>query len=125
MTSSMKNVIATVLVAAIVVPYIGYLIWGEMPFLKDPRGMGATGLILGVAAALVVGRAMLDPAPMSRLALGTGAVAVVLGAATVWLETNEGILAVFIACIAVTWVLGETAYAQSRTQSGRRVVHAR
>jgi hypothetical protein len=33
-----KNTIASLLVAAILVPYVGYLLRGEMPFLKDPRG---------------------------------------------------------------------------------------
>jgi hypothetical protein len=30
------DVIATLLVAAIVVPYLGYLAWGDMPFIQDP-----------------------------------------------------------------------------------------
>jgi len=45
-----KELIATILFAAIAVAYVGYLINGEMPFIKDPRGMSATGLVLGVAA---------------------------------------------------------------------------
>jgi hypothetical protein len=124
MRSSTKNVIATVLVAAIVVPYIGYLVWGEMPFLKDPRGMGATGLILGVAAAVVVGRAVFDPAPLSRAASATGVIALVTGIATVWAETSEGLLAAFIGLIVLTWVLGELAYSGSRADAGRRMAHS-
>ena len=110
MRTDVRNIVATVLVALILVPYLGYLVWGEMPLLQDPRGMGATGLILGLAAAAVVGRAALDPAPLSRAALGAGAVALVLGVATVWAETNEGLLAVFMAAIAVTWALGQASY---------------
>lgn len=41
------------LVLAIGVPYMGYLINGEMPFIKDPRGMSAVGLVLGTIAYLV------------------------------------------------------------------------
>lgn len=51
-----KDLIGTILIAAIAIPYVGYLINGEMPFIKDPRGMSATGLVLGVAAYLVVRR---------------------------------------------------------------------
>jgi hypothetical protein len=69
------DVIATLLVAAIVVPYLGYLAWGDMPFIQDPRGMAATGLILGLAAALVAGRAAFEAEPMHRAALASGAVA--------------------------------------------------
>ena len=31
-----KDLIATLLIAAVVVPYVGYLIWGEMPFIPGP-----------------------------------------------------------------------------------------
>lgn len=43
-----KYLVATVSVAAIAVPCIGYLARGERPFIKDPRGMSATGLVLGM-----------------------------------------------------------------------------
>lgn len=41
---------AGTLLAAIAVPYIGYLIRGDMPFVQDPRGMAAIGLVVGVVA---------------------------------------------------------------------------
>ena len=45
-----RDLVATLLVVAIAVPYVGYLIDGEMPFVKDARGMSAVGLILVVLA---------------------------------------------------------------------------
>jgi hypothetical protein len=51
-----RDGVATPLVAAIVVPYVGYLVRGSMPFIQDPRGMAATGLVLGLPAAAVAGR---------------------------------------------------------------------
>lgn len=124
MRSSTKNLVATVLVAAIVVPYIGYLLWGEMPFLEDPRGMAATALILGVAAAIVVGRAALDSAALSRAASATGGLALVAGIAAVWVGTSEGLLAACIGLIVLTWVLGELAYSGSRATAGRPMAHS-
>jgi hypothetical protein len=32
-----KDLLASILFAAIAVPYVGYLINDEMPFIKDPR----------------------------------------------------------------------------------------
>src|SRR3954465_71814 len=61
-----KDVVATVLVALIVVPYINYLVAGEMPFIKDPGGMAASALILGTAAALIAGRGAFTPEPWHR-----------------------------------------------------------
>ena len=104
-----KDVVATVLVAAVVVPYLGYLIAGEMPFIKDPRGMAATGLVLGLAAAIVVGRDAFTPRPLHRAALATGVVAFALGVAALWAETSEVVLALFVVALVLTWGLGEVA----------------
>jgi hypothetical protein len=54
MRLTIRDAIATVLVLAIGVPYVGYLVNGEMPFVKDPRGMSAVGLVLGAVAWLVL-----------------------------------------------------------------------
>ncbi|MGY1669810.1 hypothetical protein [Geodermatophilus sp. SYSU D00710] len=120
MTSTTRNTIATVLVAAIVVPYVGYLIRGEMPFLQDPRGMGTVGLVLGLAAVAVTGRAAFAPgSPVHRAALTTGVVALALGIATVWSGTSEALLAVFIAAVVVTWALGEVAATRTTEHTAR------
>lgn len=50
MRLTLRDLVATILVAAIGVPYVGYLVNGEMPFIKDPRGMSAVGLVLGAAS---------------------------------------------------------------------------
>jgi hypothetical protein len=119
MNVSRKNITATVLVLGIVVPYIGYLIAGEMPFIEDPRGMSATGLILGLAAALVVGRAAFDREPGHRAGLVAGVVALGLGIASLLVDTSELLLALFILSIVVTWILGELA-SMRRPVSARR-----
>ncbi len=102
-----RDLIGTILVAAIAVPYIGYLLRGEMPFIKDPRGMSATGLVLGVVAFAV----MRNGDEMDRLGKGELAVAaasLVLGfAALIFAETAAGevLLAVFMGSIAVVWLM--------------------
>jgi hypothetical protein len=121
-----RDSVATLLVAAIVVPYIGYLVRGSMPFIQDPRGMAGTGLILGIAAAAVLG--------WDAFLGSWGAVAAVFAVASclvglvtvVWAEQgalSEGLLAVFIAAIAVTWALAElvhTGFMQAKGSSARR-----
>jgi hypothetical protein len=102
-----KNTMASLLVAAILVPYVGYLVRGEMPFLKDPRGMAATGLVLGLAAAALAGSAILAGGLWHRITLVVGVITFGLGVATVWVETNEVLLAAFMAGIAVTYALAE------------------
>jgi hypothetical protein len=105
-----RDGIATLLVAAVVIPYIGYLIKGSMPFLQDPRGMAGTGLMLGLAAGLAIGRAGFTGA-RGRVAALLAGLTGALGIITViWGEAgtlSEVLLAVFIGGIVVTWAVAE------------------
>ena len=103
----MRDLVGTLLVAAIGVPYIGYLINGEMPFIKDPRGMSAVGLVLGVIAFLVMragdafDRLGKAETVLAALTLGLGVVALLLAETA----AAEILLAVFMASIFVTWAV--------------------
>jgi hypothetical protein len=107
MKLTIRDGIATLLVAAIVVPYVGYLVRDEMPFIQDPRGMSAVALVLGLAAFLTAGQ--LSAASLSnRVELALAAVTLTIGlVALIIAETAaaEVLLAVFIAAIIVTWAV--------------------
>lgn len=109
-----RDLVATVLVAAVVVPYIGYLIWGEMPFLEDPRGLSALGLILGVPAYLILTRGDTYKDRVDRGELALAVVSLALGIATlVFAETTaaEVLLAVFMVSIVAVWAVEMTDHA--------------
>ena len=100
---TLRDLIASLLVLAIAIPYVGYLINGEMPFIQDPRGMSAVGLLLGVSAFVVIrsGDAM-DRAGKAETAVA--GVSLVLGlVALAFAETAaaEVLLAVFMVSIVV------------------------
>ncbi|MCZ2860634.1 hypothetical protein [Blastococcus sp. VKM Ac-2987] len=120
-----RNAVATLLVAAIVVPYVGYLIWDQMPFIQDPRGMAATGLVLGIAAAVVAGRDVVDPGPLHRLAQACGVVALGFGIAALWAETSEALLAAFVVAIVLTWATAEVAAARQEGSTARPLARQR
>jgi len=107
MRKTVRDTVATVCVAAVVVPYIGYLIWDELPFIKDPRGMSAIALVLGVIAFLVAGM----PATATGLGRTEWAIAVAtlaLGVVSLALAETaaaEALLATFIAAIVVVWTV--------------------
>jgi hypothetical protein len=102
-----RDLIATLLVIAIAIPYIGYLARGDMPFIEDPRGMSATGLVLGTAAyvAFMTG----DRRDRTGLAeIGLAGMSLALGlAALIFAETGaaELLLALFMISIAVVWAV--------------------
>jgi hypothetical protein len=104
---TLRDLVATVLVLAIAVPYIGYLINGEMPYIQDPRGMAAVGLLLGAAAFLVL-RTGDEYDKAGKIESGVALVALVLGLfALAFAETAAGeiLLAVFMGSILVVWAM--------------------
>lgn len=126
MKLKVRDLIATLLVAAIAIPYVGYLIRGEMPFVQDARGMAGTGLVLGAAAYLVlgagerfdrVGKTELTLAVIS-LALGVAALAFAEAAFA------EVVLAVFMGSILVVWLLQLVDHAGFVRPGGQGMRHA-
>ncbi|WP_203941935.1 hypothetical protein [Spirilliplanes yamanashiensis] len=103
----MRDLVATLLVVAIGIPYVGYLIDGDMPFVKDPRGMSAVGLILGTAAYLVMRSG--DAADRTgKVEIGVAVLALALGFTALALAETaaaEVLLAVFMGSILVVWVV--------------------
>jgi hypothetical protein len=107
MRLTIKDAVATLLVAAIMVAYVGYLVNGSMPFVQDPRGMSATGLVLG-AVAFVVARMGVRRDRLGLFENWIAAVSLVLGlAALVLAETAaaEVLLAVFMVSVVVVWAV--------------------
>jgi hypothetical protein len=102
-----KDLVATGLVAAIAVPYVGYLINGEMPFVKDPRGMAAAGMVLGIAAYLALEWG--DALDMTdRVETGIAFVAMTFGLATLSLAETaaaEVLLAIFMGSVLMVWAV--------------------
>lgn len=102
-----RDAIASVLVALIAIPYIGYLINGSAPFVEDPRGMSAVGLILGTAAFLVM-RAGDERDRYGWGEIGLAGISLVLGLiALIFAETAaaEALLAVFMISILVVFAV--------------------
>jgi membrane-bound ClpP family serine protease len=117
-----KDLLATILFAAIAVPYVGYLINGEMPFIEDPRGMSAAGLVLGIVAFLVMRQDdLFDRVGKAETALA--AVSLVLGLVALGLAETaaaEVLLAVFMGSILVVWAVELMDHAGILPGAGRR-----
>jgi hypothetical protein len=100
-----RDLVATLIFAAVMVPYIGYVSKGGMPFVHDPRGMAGVGLV-GLFLMMVAfgGRESFDAG--SWVLIGTALMGFGLGIAALILETNETVLAAFIGAISLYWALG-------------------
>ncbi len=125
MRMTWRDGIATLLVAALVVPYIGYLIRGSMPFLQDPRGVAGTGLVLGLTAALAIGPTGFTGS-RGRVAAVLAGLTGLLGILTVIVGElgvlSEVLLALFVVGVVVTWAAAELARTGAVGEP-RRLVH--
>lgn len=109
MRMPIRDTVATLLVAAIVVSYAGFLAGASMPFVHDTLGMAATAFILWVAVFLVAGRYQTTTAEgiaelvlfAVSLTLGAGAVL----AAEMLTGLAPALLAVFVGTAVVTWTV--------------------
>ena len=103
----LKDLFATLLMCAIAVPYIGYLVRGEMPPIEDARGMTGTALVFGAVAFLVMWRGD----PFDRTGKAETALAVVsltLGVAAFELSETAAadlLLAVFMVSLVMVWLV--------------------
>jgi hypothetical protein len=122
MRLGLRDAAATFLLAAILVPYFGYVTRGSMPFVEDPRGMSGVGLILGIAAFLLLVENGLGSIGLRRFAVAAVPAALALGLVALAIE-SEYVLAAFVAAIIAIWAVIELARLTgvTTTRGGTRV----
>jgi|SRR5579864_8684848 len=105
-----KDGVATVLVAAVVVPFVGYMATGSMPFVQDPTGMAGLGLVLGLLAAAIGGWVITRAGLLARYATVTiGLASVAVGILALVSEsfldgvTRDGLLIAYMAGMVLLW----------------------
>jgi hypothetical protein len=99
-----EQMISGVLVVATVVPFVGYALDADVPFIEDARGMGFTGLVLGAVAWFVLGAKAFGA---KWLGVGGAVVAVALGVTAAVLETGTAstvFLGAFVAVMVAMWL---------------------
>lgn len=107
MRLQVRDLVATALVLAVAVPYVGYLVNGSMPYIEDARGMAAVGLLLGALAFVVMrsgdelDRAGKVEAAIALVSLGLGLVALAFAETA----AAEVLLAVFVLSVLVVWAV--------------------
>jgi hypothetical protein len=104
MRLKIRDLVGSVLFLAIAVPYVGFLVRGEMPFIRTELEMSAVGLLLGAAAFLVMHRG--DRLDRSRSDEVVPTVALVLGLTSLVFAGTAlapWLLAVFMGSLLVLW----------------------
>lgn len=114
MNRLLRDGIATIVMAALVVSYLGLLLNGSVgqvggmtllgnpPLAQGPRGMAVIGLIIVAVLVLLWGTRI--PDAWTWFAAGVGTIAVAIGVVAV-ATANWVVLAAFIIAIGATWAL--------------------
>lgn len=105
---TIRDAIATLVTAAVVVPFVGYSIRGSMPFLQDPRGMAGVGIVGVVLLAITFGPAAFRAHRTGVILTVVCLVALGFGIAALIAETSWTLLVPMAAGIVVLWILGLT-----------------
>ena len=128
-----KDLAATVLVAATVVPFVGYMATGSMPFVQDPTGMAGLGLVLGLIAAVVGGWIVVGAGALTRYTTaGVGLGSLVVGVLALVSENfmdltiRQGLLIAFVVSIFFLWAVAILRHAAGVAEApiGSRAAHA-
>lgn len=98
---TLRDIVATLITAAVVVPFVGYSVRGSMPFVQDPRGMAGVGIVGAVLAVAVFGRKAFGTGWFETIMVTVALVTVGFGLAALVAETMWVLLVPMVAGLAV------------------------
>jgi len=100
-----RDLLATLIVAATVVPFIGYSARGSMPFVEDPRGMAGVGIVGSLLAFAAFGRKAFGTGAFESVMVTLGVVTIGFGIAALIAETVWALLVPMVAGLVLMWAL--------------------
>jgi sensor histidine kinase regulating citrate/malate metabolism len=89
---TLRDLLATLITAAVVVPFIGYSARGSMPFVQDPRGMAGVVSVGTLLAFAVFGRKAFGTGIFERVMVTLGVLTLGFAIAALIAETVWALL---------------------------------
>jgi hypothetical protein len=102
---TIRDLLATLIIAAVVVPFIGYSIRGSMPFVQDPRGMAGVIIVGTVLTFAVFGRKALGTGTFESFMITLGVLTLGFAIAALIAETVWALLVPAMAGLVIMWAL--------------------
>jgi hypothetical protein len=102
---TVRDLVATLIVAAVVVPFIGYSARGSMPFVQDPRGMAGVGIVGSLLAFIAFGRKAFGTGSFESIMVTLAVVTIGFGIAALIAETVWALLVPMVAALVLMWAL--------------------
>jgi hypothetical protein len=102
---TVRDLLGTLSVAAVVVPFIGYSVRGSMPFVQDPRGMAGVGIVGALLAILAFGRQSFGTGTFEWVMMTLIVLTLGFGIAALIAETTWWLLVPMLAGLVIMWIL--------------------
>ncbi len=102
---TLRDLLATLITAAVVVPFVGYSVRGSMPFVQDPRGMAGVVIVGTVLAFAVFGRRAFGTGTFEMLMVTLGVLTLGFAIAALIAETVWALLVPAMAGLVLMWAL--------------------
>jgi hypothetical protein len=102
---TVRDLLATLITLAVVVPFIGYSVRGSMPFVQDPRGMSGVVIVGTVLAFVVFGRKALGNGTFETIMITLGVLTLGFAVAALIAETVWALLVPAMAGLVIMWAL--------------------
>jgi fatty acid desaturase len=100
-----RDLLATLIVAAVVVPFVGYSVRGSMPFVQDPRGMAGVGIVGALLAFAAFGRKGFGTGTFETVMVTLAIVTIGFAVAALIAETMWWLLVPMVAGLVLMWAL--------------------
>ena len=118
---TVRDVVATFITAAVVIPFIGYSVRGSWPFVEDPRGMAGVGIVGGLLAMYAFGRRAFGEGAFGATMTLLAVVAIGFGVAALIAENTWALLVPMVGGFVAVWLLG--ILHDAGTFTGRAIRH--
>ena len=100
-----RDLVATLITAAVVIPFVGYSVRGSWPFVEDPRGMAGVGIVGGLLAIYAFGRRAFTTGAFGATMTLLAVVAIGFGVAALIAETTWALLVPMVGGLVAVWLL--------------------
>jgi hypothetical protein len=103
---TIRDLMTTLIVAAVVVPFIGYSVRGSMPLVHDPRGMAGVGIAGCLLTFAAFGRERLGTGTFEWFMVTLGVLTLGFGIAALVAETSWALLVPMVVGLVIIWAAG-------------------
>ena len=103
---TVRDALASLIVIAVLIPFVGYSARGSWPFVQDPRGMAGVGIVGALLAVWAFGRETFATGRFGAVMTVLAVITLGFGIAALIAENTWWLLVPMVAGLVAVWLLG-------------------